>query len=525
MAADPTTAAGPRAAAAGRTASFSWVLGAAGLLPVVAYLVAAAQRVGYPYELTYFEGSTVEVMARVVAGQPLYAPPTTEWTPWPYPPLYFWVSAAVAQLTGVSLLPMRLVSLAASVAVFVLVALIVRRHSGRTVAGLVAAGLFAATFRVSGVWFDTARVDSLLLALLLAAVLAGMRVRTWRGGLVLGGLLFLAFLTKQNTLIVAAPMLLWLLLRRRSVGVAATLTLGVAVVGSTVLGDLTTDGWYSRYVVHQLTSQGWATQWFLGFWVRDLVGPFSVSLLAVVVGLVVVRRRGGPWLRRADGSRRLPGADTAYLLACLVGLVGTAWAARLHEGGYANVSMPAQAAAAIGVGCLLGWMLRSVRLTRGVVSGLALLVVLQAGVMATYQPTVLPTAADRVAGDRFVATLQQLPGRVLVPTHPYYLRLAGRPTHASAIAIYDIYRSGGGPELLRSVLPWDLDGVSAVVLDNSSDVGMFGPSLTRDFTLVTSTLLPPGVFAPLSDLPAHPTILYVRTSELSRLPASLASSR
>jgi hypothetical protein len=105
-----------------------------------------------------------------------------------------------------------------------------------------------------------------------------------------------------------------------------------------------------------------------------------------------------------------------------------------------------------------------------------------------------------------------------VPTHPYYLRLAGLPTHASAIPIYDIYRSGGGPELLRSVLPWSLDGVSSVVLDNASDVAMFGPPLTRDFTLVTSTLVPSGVFAPLSDLPAHPTILYVRTSELPGLP-------
>ncbi|MEO7236906.1 MAG: glycosyltransferase family 39 protein [Lapillicoccus sp.] len=516
MAADPTTAArsrGPHGQEGRRGTSAAWVLGAVALLPVLAYLVTAVPRLGYPYELTYFEGSTVEVMARVVAGEPLYAAPTTTWTPWPYPPLYFWLCAALAHLTGVGLLPMRLVSLVASLVAFALVALIVRRHTGRTVAGLVAAGLFAATYRVSGVWFDTARVDSLLLALLLLAVYAGMRTRTWRGGLVLGGVLFLAFLTKQNTLIVAAPMLLWLGVRRRPVGVSATAMLGVTVVGSTVLGDLTTDGWYSRYVVHQLTSQAWDYQWFTGFWTRDLVGPFSVSLVVVVVGLAVWWRRG----HRPAG--RLPSDDAAYLLACVVGLVGTSWAARLHEGGYANVSMPAQAGVAVVVGCLLGWFLRSARLTRVVVTGLALTFLVQAGVMAAYQPTVLPTAADRAAGDRFVATLQRLPGRVLVPTHPYYLRLAGLPTHASAIAIYDIYRSGGGRQLLSAVLPWNLDGVSAVVLDNTSDVGMFGDDLTRQFTLVTDTLVPPGVFAPLSDLPAHPTVLYVRTSELSRLPA------
>ena len=114
MAADPTTAARPReprGPVERRRPSAAWVLGAVALLPVLAYLVTVVPRLGYPYELTYFEGSTVEVMARVVAGEPLYAAPTTTWTPWPYPPLYFWLCAALAHLTGVSLLPMRLVSL------------------------------------------------------------------------------------------------------------------------------------------------------------------------------------------------------------------------------------------------------------------------------------------------------------------------------------------------------------------------------------------------------------------------------
>ena len=172
MAADrATTALRPRV---GRTVPLAHrLLGAVALVPVVAYVVVAVLRVGYPYELTYFEGSTVEVMARVVAGEPLYAAPTDEWAPWPYPPLYFWLSAGLAHLTGVSLLPMRLVSLVASLVAFALVASIVRRYSGNAVAGLVAAGLFAATYWVSGAWFDTARVDSLLVALLLAAVYGG----------------------------------------------------------------------------------------------------------------------------------------------------------------------------------------------------------------------------------------------------------------------------------------------------------------------------------------------------------------
>ncbi len=148
------------------------------------------------------------------------------------------------------------------------------------------------------------------------------------------------------------------------------------------------------------------------------------------------------------------------------------------------------------------------------VAAVAVLLAVQVVVLTLSHLDVVPTTADRDAGDRFIATLERLPGTVLVPTHPYYLRLAGRPTHASAIAIYDLSHAKNGPEQLAGVLPWDLDGVSAVVLDNSTDTQLFGDPLGRDFTLVTSTVVPDGVFRPVTDLPTHPALLYVRTSLL-----------
>lgn len=477
---------------------------------VVSYVVLASQRIGYPYELTYFEGSTVEVSARVAAGEPIYGPPSTEFTPWPYPPLYFWLTGALMRVIGVDLATMRIVSFVASLAVLVLLALVVRRASGSAVAGIGAAALFAATFRVSGAFFDTARVDSLFLALLLTAVLTGMRARTWRGGVGLGALLVLAVLTKQNALVVAAPMVLWLLWRRRPVGVAALGTLVTGVVGTTLVGGLLTDGWYARYVLAQLPSQGWALHWLYDFWWQDLLLPFGVSLVVVVV-LVV---RGRPSL----ALRRYASDDTGgYLLACAVGMVVTAWVARLHEGGYANVAMPAHAAVCGALGLLLAtWLRRSGTSSPRATGWLAAVLAVQVVVMALWHVDVVPSQSDREAGDRFVETLRDLPGAVLVPTHPYYLRLAGRPTHASSIAIDDLYRADGGPQELAGVVPWSLDGVSAVVLDNATDVRLFGDPLTESFTLVTTAVVPDGSFVPMTDLPTHPALLYVRTSELSR---------
>ena len=449
--------------------------------------------------------------ARVVTGEPLYGPPTTAFVPWPYPPLYFWLTGALARLSGLDLPTLRLVSFAASLAVLVLLALIVRRAGGSTVAGIVAAGLCAATFRVSETFADTARVDSLLLAFLLAAVLFGLRARTWRGGVALGALLLLGFLTKQNALIVAAPMLLWLLVRRRRVGVGATVTLGAGVVGSTLVGSLLTDGWYARYVLFQLPSQSWALRWVWDFWLQDLVIPFAVALVVIgVLALTGLPRAGrAPWWPRRLGDQR------AYLLACAVGMLLASWVARLHEGGYANVAMPAQAAVAGAAGLVLAAWLRSDRSTSPATGVIGAVLAVQVVLMTLSQPDVVPTDADRAAGDRFVATLRDLPGMVLVPTHPYYLRLAGRPTHAASIAIYDQLHVADGADQLAGVVPWDLDGVSAVVLDNASDTQLFGPALTRDFTLFTPTVVPDGVFLPKTDLPTHPALLYVRTSALA----------
>ncbi len=140
------------------------------MAPIVIYLFVALRRIGYPFELEWLEGGEVEIVNRVVHGQGIYVAPSLHYVPYPYPPLFIWISAVFAKVLGVGFLAPRLVSFLASLGVLALLFHIVRRETGDAVAGLVAAGLFAATYQASGAYFDLARVDSLFLALLLAAI-------------------------------------------------------------------------------------------------------------------------------------------------------------------------------------------------------------------------------------------------------------------------------------------------------------------------------------------------------------------
>ena len=54
----------------------------------------------------------------------------------------------------------------------------------------------------------------------------------------------------------------------------------------------------------------------------------------------------------------------------------------------------------------------------------------------------IPSAADRAAGDRFIALVRQTPGAVIVADHPYYDTLAGKASWAQGEALHDIVRSG-----------------------------------------------------------------------------------
>lgn len=474
--------------------------------PIAAYLWVALHRIGYPFELDWMEGGSVELAGRVLAGHSLYSAPSVAFVGWTYPPLYYWVAAAVAKLTGLGFLPLRLVSLVASLVSMASLAWMVARETGNRTAALLAAGLFAATYRISGAWFDVGRVDSLSLALTLVALAWGRCASGVRGGIALGLLAFLAFFTKQTALLALLPTLVFLVLTRRRLGITAVLTLVALVLVSSVVLEASTDGWYGYYALSELVHQPVAQPLWVGFWRHDIWHQEWPLVLFLLVGGVIMTRRAG--------ARKALRSPAVYHAIAATGLIGSAWVSRLHTGGYANVLMPAYAAIALLAGLAYAGLVRG---RRGVVAtpllGVALAV--QLGLLAYSVGAQIPTAADRAAGTQLIARLRALPGPVLLLRHPWYATLAGKGTFAQEEAIGDVLRSAStrGMRPLRGSLRHALNAydVQAVVLDGTFDAHFLEPELTRDFRLMPEPITTTRLY-PLTDVRTAPTLLYLRAS-------------
>jgi hypothetical protein len=470
--------------------------------PIAIYLWVALHRVGYPYELDWMEGGSVELAGRVLGGHSLYAAPSVTFVGWTYPPLYYWLAGALAKLIGLGFLPLRVISLAASLAAMATLAYTVLRETGNRTGALVAAGLFAATFRISGAWFDTGRVDSLFLALTLIAVARARWARNPRDGLVLGLLAFFAFFTKQTALLALAPVLVYLTIARPRVGIPAILTLTALILASTLALNAATGGWYGYYVFTELLHQGVAQPLWLGFWREDILRQLWPLVALILAGALAARRR--------------PTRDSPALFYALAaaGLLGSAWVSRLHTGGYLNVLLPAYAAVALLAGLTYGAVANANTKRSGTTTTLAAAAVLLQLALLVYPiPEQIPTAADGTAGAQLIARLRALPGPVIVLRHPWYATLAGKGTFAQEEAIGDVLRSAStkGSRPLNASLHTALTRyhVQAVVLDGTFDAHFFEPALAENFRLQRQPITPTRLY-PLTDVRTSPTLVYLR---------------
>jgi 4-amino-4-deoxy-L-arabinose transferase-like glycosyltransferase len=136
---------------------------------IARYLITAIQRAAFPFALEWVEGNSFLHVLRALQGEAIYAPPTYDFIPMIYPPLYYYAAAPLAGWTGNIFLSMRVVSILASLLAFAALYGLGRARGLAKSSSFLAVGLFAAAYGLTGFWLDLGRVDSLFMALLLGA--------------------------------------------------------------------------------------------------------------------------------------------------------------------------------------------------------------------------------------------------------------------------------------------------------------------------------------------------------------------
>jgi dolichyl-phosphate-mannose-protein mannosyltransferase len=501
----------------GATRATEVALALAAALFLAEYVLVACLRLGYPYELEWMEGGSLTQVLHILSGQPLYDRPALDFTPTTYAPLYYYAAALLTLLFHPGFLPLRLLSFTSSLGVCGLLFLLVRRETGRRLYGLVAAGLFAATFSLGGAWFDLARVDSLFLLFILATVYLLRFGASWRAQLAAGVLLALACCTKQSALVLALPFALGsFVLWRRA---AAAFALGmVATFGLAVLAlNAQSHGWFLFYFfrlprfleVSQLT--------LAQFFVRDLCKPLPIVLALAILWFA---------LRLARSGRR----SALFYLCISAGMLAMTYGSRRYVGAYANNLIPACATLAVLAALALA-ELRAQPGRGGETEGgaarwrtgwprvaAAALLLVQFGLLAYDPRRFLPSAADRRAGDELVRRIASLPGDVLIPEHGYLALYAGKPVHAHWMALFDVIR--GDPAIGQPLVAEIREAIrsqrfSALLL--ATDL-WFDQDIHQSYQPAGHLIEEPGRFLPVIGWKSRPEWLFVRRS---RLPAQV----
>ena len=481
---------------------------------IIVYLVIALTRLSYPFELECMEGGSVVHVQRLLEGQSLYVTPSLSFIPFIYPPLYYHVSSLFAHITGNGFLPLRLVSLLSSLGCFAFIFMIVHRRTSSFYASFIASCLFAATFHISGSWFDLARVDSLFLFLLLAGIYTFDSPRVLTRSIVSPMLLFLSFFTKQPALMVGVCLSAAVLFtHKRSERFWFPLSFILLMVGSFVVMNTLTAGWYEYYVFDLPTQHDIVNSRLVGFWTNDIAQYLAIALCVCVI----------PFLKIdvATNSK----SDRIIKDASILGsLFIASYLSRIHFGGYDNVLMPVYAGIAIYFGIGLASSLKATRWDGKIKTVMILAIALQFAILFYSPEQQIPSPADMEQGKKLQQLISIFKGEVYLSDHPWYSRNLNKPSQAPDIAVTDILRAFGSGKW-KQVLEQDMATAVAekryeAFIVDFKEFALRVPDFETHYELVASNICG-SAFHPVTGWDRRPTYLYVRRTVQQNDPADV----
>ncbi|TPV94587.1 MAG: DUF2029 domain-containing protein [Myxococcales bacterium FL481] len=471
----------------------------------LALLAVIATRLTFPLDLEWMEGGALQQALRIQRGAPIYGPPTLEYAPFLYTPLYSHLLAALGWLFPLDYPLGRAVSVLATASVGVAIWRAVDREGKPRAHAITAVGLFLSGYVFTFRWIDLARADMVALAFatwgavmlreawgdrrktVLAAVLMGAAFWTKQTGFLFGAAGVLAGL-------IVAPRQLWIY-----VGVLAFIG-----GGGVLWGQHATDGWLWTYIyelhqTHAFNHERFTTKTW-GMFLH--AGPFvALVLLGLTLRfwwpqLVATRRLDGVSRERAWLRLRAHRGLAHWLLFSAAGLLASAlgYSTQWAE---PNAFLPGVIFVAVLVGVALPEAGRA-ELVALIGAGLQMLFAAfvepmyqpiqsrgWAGVADSYDWQDLSRTVPSTGQRRRAAALRETlvhGGPVLALQRPWWSVLAGGPGHVGSMNLNDI-PAERRLELRRALAAKVKSGDYAAVYLEGEVPGWLRASLARTYTL------------------------------------------
>ena len=392
---------------------------------VLLFLFAAILRLVYPYEVEWNEGAVLDHAIRVIAGKPIYAVPSLDFSAFVYTPFYYYVTALAMKIGGVGLWSGRLISILSTLATSVIAGRIVKRESSSSMLAFTSIALYLAFYHMTGFFYDIVRMDALALLLVVTSVYTSLYI--WRGHLIAALFVALAYFTKQQMLFIVPAIAVGLAFQNKKQALwFGILSVGLIFFGTLVL-NWATDGWYKFYTLTipgMKAAQGfsWLTAIeFFPKWIFSALGLFTLIIL------IAMAMRGKENLRK-----HWPILCAAYVMALISSAISIG-----NSGGYQNVFMPIT----LMISILFPLSIHSISGAFPTWPGFAHGIIILAFLSLAYNPLgekmLFASAHQRQGGDEFIAKLKEIPGDVWIPFHGYISTLAGKPTHVHFMAMND----------------------------------------------------------------------------------------
>jgi hypothetical protein len=389
------------------------------------FLYIAMMTMNYPFHLEWMEGHIIDTVQRVVEGKGIYVEPSLEFIPYLYTPYYYYAVAFVSLFTGVDFFPARLLSTLSILGCGAILYRWVRREGGSWRHGLISAGLFFATYKLSGRWFDVSRTDSLFLLLTLGGLYIFFYQRSQQGSLCAAALLAAAFFTKQSALVAALPVLGAFLFIdwRHSVITGSLLT--VFIASGLALLHLTSNGWSSFYLFELPGAHHFDKRYIYSFWTSGLFRPQAAVAALSIMALVYI---SGHSLKKLLGY-----------VGLLAGLILCSYIMRINSWSYVNVYIPAHAAFALMAGLSFHYLSQS---NEKVVRAIwPVLIIVHFGSLHYNPARLIPSADARQQGEQFLQEIAAIEGDIFIPDLQFVQTRAGKKSYAFGMAAFDIFNT------------------------------------------------------------------------------------